>query len=240
MRRARYHRCLATTLLLCNTASVTSEIAIIISSGALSLAGVAFAIFAATLARRAADFIAVAAGVILLLVAVFHLAPEALASGGVELAFLIGGAAVGAVLELALHSRTSPQAQEMNRAAALLGVLVLALHSLLDGAVYTAAFWHGSETGLLTSLGLILHEAPEGVVAVMLCLQAGLKPLSAAVVATVASTVTTPLGWALAHALGTEGDDVMKAMFAASAGLLLYVGWHLIATGWRAIRARRG
>jgi hypothetical protein len=31
----------------------------------------------------------------------------------------------------------------------------------------------------------------------------------------------------------------MQAMFAASAGLLLYVGWHLLAGGWRAIKAGR-
>ncbi len=217
-----------------------AETSIILGAAALSLAGVAFALFATTLARRAADFVAVAAGVILLLVAAFHLAPEALQSGGLEFGFLIGGAAVGAVLEFAFHSRPNPASQEMNRLAARLGVLVLALHSMLDGAVYTAAFWHGTDTGLLTSLGLILHEAPEGVVAAMLALQGGLKPVSAAVVAVLASTATTPLGWGLAHLVGTQADGPMKAMFAASAGLLLYVGWHLVASGVQAIRAKRG
>ena len=88
----------------------------------------------------------------------------------------------------------------------------------------------------MTSLGLILHEAPEGVVAMALALQAGLKPPVAAMTAVLASSVTTPLGWVLAHALGENGNDVMQAMFAASAGLLLYVGWHLVAGGWRALK----
>lgn len=106
-----------------------------------------------------------------------------------------------------------------------------------DGAVYTAVFWHGEGSGLLASLGLILHEAPEGVVAMALALQAGLRPPIAATAAILASSVTTPIGWVIAHAIGESGHGAMQAMFAASAGLLLYVGWHLIAGGWRAIRA---
>ena len=69
-----------------------------------------------------------------------------------------------------------------------------------------------------------------------LALQAGLKPPVAALTAVLASSVTTPLGWMLAHAIGESGHGVMQAMFAASAGLLLYVGWHLVAGGWRALR----
>jgi zinc and cadmium transporter len=98
-------------------------------------------------------------------------------------------------------------------------------------------FWHGEGSGLLASLGLILHEAPEGVVAMALALQAGLRPPIAATAAVMASSITTPIGWVLAHAIGESAHGAMQAMFAASAGLLLYVGWHLIAGGWRSLRA---
>jgi zinc transporter ZupT len=84
-----------------------------------------------------------------------------------------------------------------------------------------------------------MHEAPEGVVAMMLALQAGLRPLRAAGVAVAASSLTTPAGWMLAHFVGESAGGAMQAMFAASAGLLLYVGWHLVAGGWRALRAGR-
>lgn len=218
---------------------MSEETAIILSAAALSAAGVAFALFATTLARRAADIMAVVAGALLLLVAIFHLAPEAIASGGYEFLFLLGGAAIGVALELQFHGKSGAVSDESARLAARVGVLVLALHSMLDGAVYTAAFWHGESTGLLTSLGLIVHEAPEGIVAVMLCLQGGLRPASAAIVAILASTATTPLGWGAAHAVGAQADGVMRAMFAASAGLLLYVGWRLMSRGWSALRASR-
>ena len=215
-----------------------SEAPILVSAAALSIAGVLFALLAASMARRVADLVGMVGGIVVLLVALFHLAPEAFAAGGNERIFLFVGAAVGILLEVLYRSRPDP-APATIRIGAWLGVLVLSIHSTLDGAVYTAVISHDDGAGLLASLGLILHEAPEGVVAMMLALQAGLRPLPAAGVAVAASSLTTPAGWALAHAVGESAHGAMQAMFAASAGLLLYVGWHLVAGGWRALRAGR-
>lgn len=214
------------------------EAAIVLGAAALSVAGVAFALLAASIAKRVADLVGFAGGIVVLLVAVFHLAPEAFAAGGTERFFLLAGAGFGIALEILFRTRSHPSAANI-RFGAWLGVLVLAIHSTLDGAVYTAVFWHGDGTGIIASLGLIMHEAPEGVVAMALALQAGLRPVSAGAVAVLASSVTTPLGWLMAHAVGESAHGAMQAMFAASAGLLLYVGWHLIAGGWRALRAGR-
>lgn len=215
-----------------------SEAAIVFSAAALSVAGVAFALLAASMARRVADLVGMAGGVVVLLVAVFHLAPEAFAAGGAARIFLFGGAAAGVLLEILFRTRSDPALSTIH-AGAWLGVLVLAIHSTLDGAVYNAVISHDDGYGMVASMGLILHEAPEGVVAMMLALQAGLKPARAAGVAIIASSLTTPAGWALAHLVGESAHGAMQAMFAASAGLLLYVGWHLIAGGWRALRAGR-
>jgi zinc and cadmium transporter len=214
-----------------------SEAAIVLGAGALSVAGVAFALLAATMARRVADIVGLAGGIVILLVALTHLAPEAFAAGEVERWFLFIGAAVGVGLEFLFRARSEPSPSTV-RIGAWLGIVVLAIHSTLDGAVYTAVFWHGEGAGLFASMGLILHEAPEGVVAMALALQAGLKPPVAATTAVMASSMTTPIGWVIAHAIGESGHGVMQVMFAASAGLLLYVGWHLIAGGWRALRAK--
>ena len=54
-----------------------SEAAIVFGAAALSIAGVAFALLAATMARRVTDYVGFAGGILILLVAVFHLAPEA-------------------------------------------------------------------------------------------------------------------------------------------------------------------
>jgi zinc and cadmium transporter len=212
-----------------------SEAAIVLGAGALSVAGVAFALLAATMARRVTDLVGMAGGAVILFVSLTHLAPEAFAAGEVERVALFGGAVVGILLEVILRAR-SASSPATEHAGAWLGIVVLGLHSTLDGAVYTAVFWHGESSGLMASLGLILHEAPEGIVAMALALQAGLKPPVAAVTAVLASSVTTPLGWVIAHAIGESGQGVMQVMFAASAGLLLYVGWHMIAGGIRALR----
>jgi zinc and cadmium transporter len=212
-----------------------SEAAIVLGAGALSVAGVAFALLAATMARRIADLVGMAGGAVILFVGLTHLAPEAFAAGDVERIFLVGGAGVGILLEVIFRTRnvSSPATEQIG---AWLGIVVLGLHSTLDGAVYTAVFWHNHASGLMASAGLILHEAPEGIVAMALALRAGLKPPVAAVTAVLASSVTTPLGWIIAHAIGESGQGVMQIMFAASAGLLLYVGWHMIAGGIRALR----
>ena len=212
-----------------------SEAAIVLGAGALSVAGVAFALLAASIARRIADLVGMIGGMVILFVGLTHLAPEAFAAGDVERIFLVGGAVVGILLEVLFRTRpaASPATEQIG---AWLGIVVLGLHSTLDGAVYTAVFWHNHASGLMASGGLILHEAPEGIVAMALALKAGLKPPVAAVTAVLASSVTTPLGWIIAHAIGESGQGVMQIMFAASAGLLLYVGWHMIAGGVRALR----
>lgn len=212
------------------------EAAIVIGAAALSLAGVAIAMAAASTARRIADLVGMAGGVVILVVAVLHLAPDAISAGGTAPVFFLAGVVAGVVLELLFHERADP-APATVRAGAWLGVLLLAIHSTLDGALYTAVFWHRDGASVVAALGLIVHEAPEGVVAMMLALQAGLRTPAAAGVAVLASSLTTPLGWVLAHAIGESASGAMQAMFAASAGLLLYVGWHLIAHGWKALRA---
>ena len=206
----------------------------------MSAVGVIIALMAAATARRLADVIALIAGVMLLLIAGLHLAPEAIGEGGSAAIFLILGAALGVVLEFAVLARRNPSAPSAVRSAALLGVLVLGLHSTLDGAVYSITFWHGHESGLLTSLGLLLHEAPEGMVAMMLALQAGLRPRLAAPIAILASSLTTPMGWAVAQLIDPSAGGVMQSMFAASAGLLLFVGGHLALGGWRGLRRGAG
>ncbi len=215
-----------------------SEPAIVLGAAALSVAGVAFALLAATMARKVTDIVGMAGGIVILITSITHIAPEALSAGNVALVFFIAGAVAGAVLEVIFRARTG-RTESAAHVGAWLGVAVLAIHSTLDGAIYTAVFWHSEHSGTVAALGLILHEAPEGVVAMALALRAGLKPPVAALIAIMASSLTTPLGWIIAHAVGEAGHGVMEAMFAASAGLLLYVGWHLVSDGWRSLRARK-
>ncbi len=211
--------------------------AILLGAAALSVAGVLFRLLAATFAPRAADIVGMLGGVVILVVALLHLAPEAIAAGGIESVFLVAGAAIGVLLEVLFRVRSSQSLTDSQaKLGVWLGLLVLALHSALDGAVYNAMAWHDHGDGMFASLGLIMHEAPEGVAAMSLALLAGLRPFPAVMVAVLASSLTTPFGWLAAQAIGESGQDVMRPMAAASAGLLIYVGWHLVSTGLRAFK----
>lgn len=55
-----------------------SEAAIVLGAGALSVAGVAFALLAATMARRVTDLVSLVGGIVMLLVAITHLGPKRL------------------------------------------------------------------------------------------------------------------------------------------------------------------
>lgn len=211
--------------------------AILLGAAALSVAGVLFRLLAATFAPRAADIVGMLGGVVILVVALLHLAPEAIAAGGIDSMFLVAGAAAGVLLEILFRVRSTQSLTDSQaRLGVWLGLLVLALHSTLDGAVYNAMAWHDHGDGMFASLGLIMHEAPEGVAAMSLALLAGLRPIPAVLVAVIASSLTTPFGWLAASAIGEAGQSVMRPMAAASAGLLIYVGWHLVSTGLRALK----
>jgi hypothetical protein len=51
------------------------------------------------------------------------------------------GAVAGIVLELIFRAR-SGRSEAAAHKGAWLGIAILAVHSTLDGAVYTAVFWH--------------------------------------------------------------------------------------------------
>lgn len=214
----------------------SEEAAIVIGAAVMSAVGAGFAYLAATTARRLAHWLELLAGSVLLLVAATHLAPEALHSGQGALMFLVAGVVVGLALEVLFRSRPRAETPQALRMAALVALAVLGVHSTLDGAVYTATFYHNGESGLLASLGLIIHEAPEGMVAMLLCLELGLGPRKALLGALAVSSLTTPLGWLGAHLVGGEGGGAMDVLFAASAGLLIFVGGHLVVGGVVAMR----
>ena len=85
-----------------------SEAAIVLGAGALSVAGVAFALLAATMAKRVTDLVGMAGGIVILITGLTHLAPEALAAGDVARWFLIAGAAIGILLEVIFRTRAVP------------------------------------------------------------------------------------------------------------------------------------
>lgn len=216
---------------------LSPEAAVIAGAAALSAAGACLAGLAAARARRMADLFTILAGLVLSLGVLLHLGPEALSVRTDGWVWLLFGAALGwlAASGILRGKRTGADPE---RLGAWLSLAALMAHSTLDGAIYSVSFGHSDVSGVVTGAGLSLHEAPEGVVAMLLALQAGLRPSLALPAALLASSATTPLGWALANGLGERAHASMEILFALSVGLLAYVGVRLILSGARALRLR--
>lgn len=110
-------------------------------------------------------------------------------------------------------------------AIGVLPMLGIGFHSFIDGFIYSIAFTVSVLTGFLATLGMVLHEFPEGIVTYLLLRRAGFGERRAALLAFAAAAATTPLGMLVSYPLVSRIDDaLLGALLALSAGALVYVG----------------
>lgn len=193
--------------------------------------------------RRISKPLSIAAGGMLLMLVAVHIAPEALAASERAWIFMVAGFVLGPTLQWVSRSlvqwQKPPLATEFGGAAgsepapwsispglvlAAAPLLAIAIHSFLDGIVYSVAFAGGHASGVYAASALVIHEVPEAFVAFALASSAGMSVRGAALAAFVAAAVTTPLGAAASGpALAAAGDSAIPLLFAMSAGLLSYV-----------------
>jgi zinc transporter ZupT len=104
-------------------------------------------------------------------------------------------------------------------------MLGIGFHSFIDGFIYSVAFNVSILTGSLATMGMVLHEFPEGIITYLLLVRGGFPARKAAWLAFLAAAATTPLGmlvsWPLVSAIEREA---LGALLALSAGALVYVG----------------
>ncbi len=173
-------------------------------------------------AKRSGLFAAFAAGALLVL-SLFHLAPEALSKSPRAFAFILAGLAAGFLLETVLGAAAGARRRML--ALGVIPVIGIAVHSFIDGWVYSVTFQSSVETGFLTALGLMVHEFPEGIIVFVLLARAGIEARPAFWLSILAAAATTPLGvlssmpFVASLSLAGLGD-----MLGVSAGLLFYVG----------------
>jgi ZIP family zinc transporter len=101
----------------------------------------------------------------------------------------------------------------------------IGFHSFIDGFVYSISFTVSLLTGFLATVGMVLHEFPEGIITYLLLLKSGLSERKAMVLAFFAAALTTPLGMLFSYPLICRMDtELLGALLAISAGTLVYVG----------------
>lgn len=110
-------------------------------------------------------------------------------------------------------------------ALGVLPMIGIGFHSLLDGVIYSVTFSDSLLTGTIASIGMVLHEFPEGIVTFLLLLQAGVAVRRALWLAFIAAAATTPLGMLLSWPMISQlAGAPLGALLALSAGALVYVG----------------
>lgn len=172
--------------------------------------------------KYASVFALIASGLLLTMV-IAHLAPEALAGNEQAPLFILGGFFLGLFVHDILRM-ILPVSDAKALAAGLTPLIAIGIHSFLDGMIYTVTFTVGFDTGVLSTLGLVLHEFPEAIITFALLRGAGISNRLSFILALFAASLTTPLGTIVAIPLIRTADaSLLPIFFAISAGLLLFV-----------------
>jgi zinc transporter ZupT len=110
-------------------------------------------------------------------------------------------------------------------ALGIVPMLGIGFHSFIDGFIYSIAFTVSILTGYLATIGMVMHEFPEGIITYLLLIRGGVAEQKAVVLAFFAAAATTPLGMLVSYPLiSTIDQQTLGALLSLSAGALVYVG----------------
>ncbi|MFC1534956.1 ZIP family metal transporter [Thermodesulfobacteriota bacterium] len=170
---------------------------------------------------------AFAAGLILG-VAFFHLFPESLKLSENALLYIFIGFLLFYLLEnmMVLHSGSEIHYKGMHNPQHSKGFVMFAglfFHSLLDGIIIGVGFEIDSTIGLLTSVGVILHELPEGVTTFSLLVMVIKR--KTAIKMSIAVALATPIGALISLSfIGGLPETTVGMLLAMAGGSFLYIG----------------
>lgn len=169
-------------------------------------------------------FACFAAGV-LISVSFLHIIPESFRMSATAPVFLLSGYVLMHVLNRFLTAFVCDKPDMADYALGLVPFLGIALHSFIDGVIYSVTFKISFFTGALSAFGMVLHEFPEGIVTYLLLLKGGFSKRMSMRLAFVAAAMTTPLGALAAFPfISRIGPNLLGSALALSAGALVYVG----------------
>lgn len=114
-----------------------------------------------------------------------------------------------------------------NRPELAFGITTLegiGIHSFIDGIIYSVTFSVSTLTGILSGLGLVVHEFVEGIITFCLLINGGVKPRKAIFYAFLVSALTTPVGAFIAYPLiGGLNESMLGLSLGFVSGVLIYV-----------------
>jgi len=169
-------------------------------------------------------FVSFAAGV-LIGVSFLHLIPKALSMHHTPGRYFLTGFIILYVMEQLTGDDEKNSSAGEDPAIGLLAVIGMGFHSLVDGAIYAITFSIDMITGVLSSIGMVLHEFPEGVIMFALLKKGGYTRRKSFLYAFLATGLTTPAGAVVSFPLFSHlTSAVLGRLLAVSAGFLIYLG----------------
>ncbi|MDD2426942.1 MAG: ZIP family metal transporter [Eubacteriales bacterium] len=98
------------------------------------------------------------------------------------------------------------------------------IHSLMDGVIYTVTFSVSTVVGVLTGIGLVVHEFAEGIITFSILLKGGISAKKAGIYAFFVAALTTPIGAFIAYPLVRNlSNDVLGLALGFVSGVLIYI-----------------
>ncbi len=100
----------------------------------------------------------------------------------------------------------------------------IAIHSLVDGIIYSVTFTASVQTGFLAGIGLVAHELAEGIITYTILRHSGRSARRSIFFAFLVAALTTPVGtflaWPLVSQLSRQGLGIALGFVA---GVLIYL-----------------
>ncbi len=175
--------------------------------------------------RNTTYFICFAAGV-LISASFLHIIPKSLAMNPqAPVWLLVGFFAMHLFNRFVTAFVCEKDPDRKDYALGIVPMLGIGFHSFIDGVIYSIAFTVSILTGYLATLGMVLHEFPEGIITYLLLVRGGFGERRSMFLAFLAAAATTPLGMLVSYPLISAIDrHTLGALLSLSAGALVYVG----------------
>ena len=169
-------------------------------------------------------FMSFAAGV-LISVSFIHIIPKSFNMSSTAPIFLLVGFVSLHLFNRFLNVFVCHEHECPNLSLGIIPMLGIGFHSFLDGIIYSVTFNVSIFTGVLTAIGMVLHEFPEGIVTFLLLKNAGFSKKKSFLYAFLAAGISTPLGTLISFPfISRIGQSALGISLAISAGALVYVG----------------
>lgn len=196
-------------------------------AGLSTLLGVILVIFKERLILKYSHYVNSLAAGLILGITFFHLFPESMELTPHALLFIFIGFLLFYLMEsgMVIHSGAEIHFKERHHPQHSRGVIMftgLFSHSFIDGIIIGVGFEVEPKLGILTALGVILHEFPEGVTTFSLLINSIKR--TTALKMSVAVAVATPLGALISLIfIGGLSDSIVGFLLAMAGGSFLYI-----------------